>query len=172
MRRRHHFTPSAPVEKQWPAPRIPKRIISGGQTGVDRAALDIALERHIPCGGWCPKGRRAEDGVIPARYPLRETESSDYRIRTRRNVLDADATLILTRGTPTGGTALTYRCARHANKPCLVIDMKKGTDPAAIRAWLNGHRIGTLNVAGPRESHQPRIYRQALNLLRKVLACP
>jgi Circularly permutated YpsA SLOG family len=85
------------------------KIISGGQTGVDRAALDVALELGIPCGGWCPKGRRAEDGAIPDKYPVEENDSPEYPPRTARNVRAADGTLILTRGTPDRGTALTVR---------------------------------------------------------------
>ena len=83
------------------------RVISGGQTGVDRAALDAAFELALECGGWVPAGRRAEDGPVDARYPLRETAAGDYETRTRLNVRDSDATLILTRGRPSGGTALT-----------------------------------------------------------------
>ena len=87
------------------------RIVSGGQTGVDRAALDVALELSIPCGGWCPKGRKAEDGALPARYPLKETPSEEYAQRTTWNVRDSDGTLILTHGAPTGGTG-TFRSRR------------------------------------------------------------
>ena len=128
-------------------------IISGGQTGVDRAALDAALELGIPCGGWCPKGRKAEDGPIPERYPLKETDSSSYPVRTEMNVRDSDGTLILTWGRPTGGTALTIRLARRHGKPCLVVDLKKPPDPSSLRAWLEKKQIGVLNVAGPRESN-------------------
>ena len=88
-----------------------RRVVSGGQTGVDRAALDAAIERGIPCGGWAPRGRRAEDGLIPAHYPVHETESDRYPVRTRANVRDSDATLILCRGRPSGGTAFTIACA-------------------------------------------------------------
>src|SRR5437660_8666127 len=97
------------------------KLISGGQTGVDRAALDVALELGLPCGGWCPRGRKAEDGVIPDRYPLAETPSPSYRQRTRWNVRDSDGTLILVRGRPTGGTALTLASARRLGKPVLVV---------------------------------------------------
>ncbi|MCD6446738.1 MAG: putative molybdenum carrier protein, partial [Candidatus Marinimicrobia bacterium] len=83
------------------------KIISGGQTGADRAGLDAAMELNIPVGGWCPKGRKSEDGPIDNKYPLQETTSGDYRVRTERNVKESDGTLIFTLGKPTGGTALT-----------------------------------------------------------------
>ncbi|MFQ5587063.1 MAG: putative molybdenum carrier protein, partial [Thermodesulfobacteriota bacterium] len=94
-------------------------IVSGGQTGVDRAALDVALELGIRCGGWCPKGRLAEDGVIDSRYHLDETGSKSYSQRTEWNVRDSDGTLILTVEEPTGGTALTIRAAEELGKPCI-----------------------------------------------------
>src|SRR5438552_18876277 len=110
--RRHHvICPKKGGDLQLFPVDAPLVIHSGGQTGVDRAALDVALELGLPCGGWCPKGRRAEDGPIPARYPLIETSSPFYPQRTKRNVLDSDGTLILTFGCPTGGTALTIRTA-------------------------------------------------------------
>jgi hypothetical protein len=108
---------------------IVRRIVSGGQTGVDRAALDVALALGYPCGGWCPRGRRAEDGPIDDRYPLTETKTDRYQERTRLNVRDADATLIVTRGYPVGGTRLTVDTAVRAGRPCLVIDLD--TAPAA-----------------------------------------
>ncbi len=151
------------------------KILSGGQTGVDRAALDVALEAGVPCGGWCPLGRRAEDGRIPDRYPLRETESADYSERTERNVRDSDGTLIVTRGPLSGGTALTERCARRLGRPVLIVDLDKD-DPehwaACIRDWIATHGIRVLNVAGPRESQQPGIYDAARQLLSTVLASP
>jgi predicted Rossmann fold nucleotide-binding protein DprA/Smf involved in DNA uptake len=145
-------------------------IVSGGQTGVDRAALDVALELGIPCGGWCPRGRLAEDGPIPARYPLRESASPDYAERTRLNVRDSDATLVLTRGAPTGGTALTLRLADELGRPALVLDLATAPRPEAAARWIAGRGIAVLNVAGPRESGAPGIYAEAAAFLRAALA--
>ena len=146
------------------------KIISGGQTGVDRAALDAAIELGITGGGWCPKGRASEDGPIPDRYPLTETPFADPAQRTEWNVRDADATLIIAQGKLTGGTARTQRLATSQPKPCLVINPTEATSTATVRAWLNEHAVTTLNVAGPRASTDPDIYELAQQLLRKVLA--
>lgn len=151
-------------------PVRPQRIVSGGQTGVDRAALDVALALGIACGGYCPKGRRAEDGPIAAHYPLTETASPDYPERTARNVRETDGTLILTLGAPGGGTALTRELAERHGKPCLVIDLAAPGDPRAVGVWLARHGIRALNVAGPRESTRPGIHRRASDFLQRVLA--
>ena len=145
------------------------KIVSGGQTGVDRAAMDIAMELGLSCGGWCPKWRKAEDGIIPAKYQLEETPSADYRQRTEWNVRDSDGTLILTVGPVSGGTALTADFAEKHNRPCFVVDLS--ADPAieSIRRWIEQNRIRTLNVAGPPESRQPGIYDQAAAVLRRLL---
>ncbi len=145
------------------------RVVSGGQTGVDRAALDAALQLGLPCGGWCPRGRRAEDGPIAPCYPLRETPSEDYAQRTEWNVRDSDATLVLTGGRPAGGTALTIWMARRLGKPVLVLDLVARPDPHAVRSWAEGAGVATLNVAGPRESQQPGIHAQALPFLVQAL---
>src|SRR5690606_31296737 len=110
------------MNAQPPGVPRPQLIISGGQTGVDRAALDAALALGIEHGGWCPLGRWAEDGRIPERYRLRETNSPDYAVRTCRNVDEADATLIVAPAPLIGGTRLTYEYAVQTGKPCLVID--------------------------------------------------
>lgn len=144
------------------------RVVSGGQTGVDRAALDLALERGIPCGGWCPAGRAAEDGPIAARYPLRETPSADPAQRTRWNVRDSDATLILAAEPLHGGTALTRSAAQEAGRPVRVVD-PAGGDAAGVRAWLDDLAPAVLNVAGPRESECPGIQDLARRFLREVL---
>ena len=148
----------------------PQRVVSGGQTGVDRAALDVAIELGIPHGGWCPRGRRAEDGVVPARYALAEHASADYAARTEANVADTDATLILARGSLSGGTALTRDVARRLRKPFLIVDLGTDPEPTAVREWLAGHAVGVLNVAGPRESQRPGIGDEARAFLREVLA--
>ena len=143
-------------------------IVSGGQTGVDRAALDLALELGLACGGFCPRGRIAEDGRIDDRYPLIETPSADYAERTEWNIVHSDATLILHRGHLSGGTALTARLARRQGKPLRLVDLAEHPDPAAVAAWVASFRV--LNVAGPRQSQSPGIYRAAREFLRQVLA--
>ncbi len=147
-----------------------RRIVSGGQTGVDRAALDVAIARGIPHGGWCPRGRRAEDGRIPDRYALREHASPEYAQRTEQNVVDSDGTLVLTIGSPRDGTALTVRLAERHARPHLVVDLDDPPPPATVAAWIAAHALGVLNVAGPRESTQPGIGRKAMAYLEGVLA--
>jgi hypothetical protein len=151
---------------------VPLRIVSGGQTGVDRAALDVALELGWECGGWCPAGRAAEDGPIPARYPLRETPSADPAERTAWNVRDSDATLLLTTGAASPGTDLTRETARELGRPDYSWHVASPADAGSFRRWLQLYRIGTLNVAGPRESESPGVYAAARALLRTLLAGP
>ncbi len=150
-------------------PATIQKIVSGGQTGVDRAALDVALELLIPCGGWCPKGRLAVDGIIPARYPLQETESSDYAERTRLNVLDSDGTLILNVGELSGGTAYTVEVAQQNDKPFLVIPLDESPESQEVIDWIGQNNIQILNVAGPREEKHQNIYNIATGFLGKVL---
>jgi hypothetical protein len=146
-----------------------ERIISGGQTGVDRAALDVALRWGLSHGGWCPRGRLAEDGVIPAQYQLRQTESADYPVRTERNVIDSDGTLIIYRTRLVGGTALTRRLAVKHQRPCCVVDLARRVRTARVRRWLVQHAIRNLNVAGPRESSAPGIGRATRDFLVSLL---
>lgn len=151
------------------------RIIAGGQTGADRAALDVALERGLDCGGWCPKGRLAEDGTIPSKYPLRETSSAEYPPRTRANVQEADATVIFDApGKVSRGTALTVRCCKAANKPFLVLsgfpDVQ--ADVAQLAAFLTKVQPNALNVAGNRESGTPGIYLHVRQVLTVCLGKP
>ncbi len=146
-----------------------ERVHSGGQTGVDRAALDTALRLGIPCGGWCPRGRLAEDGRIPRIYPLRETPSAEYAERTLWNVRDADGTLILTHGEPAGGTAVTRVFAMKEGTPYFVADLSASPRVEDALAWLRMHAIRTLNVAGPRESTVPGIYELACRFLETLL---
>jgi hypothetical protein len=133
-------------------------VVSGGQTGADRAALDWAIARAVPHGGWCPKGRRAEDGVLPDRYRLRETPSADYAQRTEWNVRDSDATLIVSIDPDlTGGSAYTALMARRLGKPCLHVARATG-DAATVRAFLERNQVRVLNVAGPRGSKEPGVH--------------
>ncbi len=148
------------------------RIISGGQTGADRAALDFALQHGIECGGWVPRGRMAEDGIIPAIYPnLIETETADLSVRTEFNVRDSDATLLLTHGIPTGGSALTNEIAKHLGKPLLHIDLNYIPLKLASKNlghWLQEVRPKILNVAGSRNSKDPEIYKLSKMLLESA----
>jgi hypothetical protein len=144
------------------------KVVSGGQTGVDRAALDAARAIGLPCGGWCPRGRRAEDGAIDVGYPLAETPSAAYAQRTEWNVRDSDATLVLTRGRARGGTALTIRLARRHGKALLVVDLSHDPSPEEAARWIAVHRVGVLNVAGPRESQRPGIGLDARAYLERV----
>jgi len=147
-----------------------ERIISGGQTGVDRAALDAALAVGIPAGGWCPAGRRAEDGTIPERYPLKELNSPEYETRTEMNVVDSDATLVLNTGELAGGTAFTVELAQKHCKPFLVVGLENDPDPVAVASWLEARKVRILNVAGPRESKRPGVYGAALRFLGRLFA--
>lgn len=146
-----------------------RKLISGGQTGVDRGALDAALDRGFPCGGSCPQGRRAEDGPIPARYPLAELATASYLARTHRNVADADATLILGAGPLTGGTRATEKHARKTGKPCMTVDPGDETALGNVRSWLANNEVRILNVAGPRESSCPGIALEAERLVGALL---
>ncbi len=145
------------------------KIVSGGQTGVDRAALDAAIAAGVPVGGWCPKGRLAEDGVISSEYPLQETASRLYRERTGLNVMDSDGTLILAEKILSGGTALTKSLADRYSKPLLAVNPADSAGIVKIRKWLTVNNIRILNVAGPRESTRPGSYDQAYRLMREVL---
>ena len=163
---------------------IVSKIISGGQTGADRGGLDAAIELGIPHGGWCPKGRLAEDGVVPDKYRLKEMGSSDYRkyrMPIKQNVIDSDATLILTIGKSTDGTELTIDYAVKHNKPFYIADLASPDDnniAGHICGWLENMNGGlnagnakkipdnpVLNIAGPRESKFPGIQERVKKIL-------
>jgi hypothetical protein len=127
------------------------------------------LALGLPVGGWCPQGRRAEDGVIPARYPLVETPERNDQVRTRRNIEDSDGTLILNLGALDGGTALTVAHARQVGQPCRGVALEAGIEPVAFRDWLAANSITVLNVAGPRESKRPGVYAAAYRCLEGLL---
>jgi hypothetical protein len=149
------------------------RIISGGQTGVDRGALDAALDAGFPCGGACPRDRRAEDGRIPERYPMTELASRDYRVRTEHNVVTSSGTLIIHCGELSAGTLATLRIAEALSKPVLVVDAAAMPAEAAApvaREWIQRKGIRVLNVAGPRWSSWAGGAAYARALVARILA--
>jgi len=149
-----------------------EKIISGGQTGVDRAALDWAINVGVQHGGWCPKGRLAEDGRIPSYYDLTETPSDDYAIRTEWNVRDSDATIIMSlHCSLSGGTELTQMLAVALGKPWMHVVADSGIDQATkqVRDFLSEYSVKSLNVAGPRESEEPGVGRFAMDILSRLL---
>jgi hypothetical protein len=147
---------------------VPDRIVSGGQTGVDRAALDVAIALGIEHGGWCPAGRLSEDGSVPSRYQLEETPSPDYPARTEQNVIDSDATLILYRQRLKGGTQLTRKICDRTFQPYLLIRLDRDSHQT-VRKWLSDQRPRSLNVAGPRESTCQGVYQQSFEFLMTAL---
>jgi hypothetical protein len=155
-----------------PRPKL-QRIVSGGQTGADRGGLDAAIELGIPHGGWCPKGRLAEDGLISKYYDLKETKESGYPTRTRLNVQESDGTVVFTFGEPTGGSALTLDEAEKAKKPVLNVDLEalRLVEVATIlREWCFAYRIKVLNVAGSRESKANGIQNQVREIVKVAFA--
>jgi hypothetical protein len=149
-----------------------QKIISGGQTGVDRGALDACLDLSFNCGGWCPAGRLAEDGAIDKKYPLRETEENEYSARTIKNIEEADGTLIIAPENFSGGTLFTYEIAKKKGKPVLVITPNPADNSLKISAiieWLVSHSIKILNVAGPRESQWPGAWSKSKQLISQLL---
>lgn len=152
------------------------KIVSGGQTGADRGALDAAIDLGLEHGGYCPAGRRAEDGRVPDRYRMIEMPGSDYAERTERNVLESDGTLLVTRGPPHGGSSLTAALAHRHLRPFLHIDLARhargdvDSVHSAIREWLAESRIQVLNVAGPREGDCHGIAQEVRSLLHAVLS--
>ena len=149
------------------------RIISGGQTGADRAAIDFAIEHNIPYSGWIPRGRKAEDGRLSEKYRLKEMPTDSYPKRTEMNIQDSDGTLIISHGKLTGGSALTRELAKRYKKPWIHLDMNKLSLSEAsdiLQAWMKKNQVNNLNVAGPRASKDPMIYETTFDVLESALA--
>ncbi len=146
-----------------------EKILSGGQTGVDRAALDAAMELGIACGGWCPAGRHADDGPIPVRYPLEETADMDHTVRTEHNVRDSDGTLMFYRGELQGGTAYAVLMAEQLGRPVLAVNLERPPAPAEVAAWLERNGVRRVHIGGQREKTSPGIYTASGRLIRDIL---
>jgi hypothetical protein len=149
------------------------KIISGGQTGVDRAALDVALKYGIECGGWCPAGRLDELGRIPDRYPVKELEEGSFAERTWQNVKDSDGTMIIYFDKLRGGTEYTVECCNKLQRPHVLIDAAKTSSECAAKLMVDlvqNHKIDILNVAGPRESEWANGYSYAFRTLEIFLS--
>ncbi|MBW2571411.1 MAG: putative molybdenum carrier protein, partial [Deltaproteobacteria bacterium] len=147
------------------------KIISGGQTGADQAALDVAVKLGILHGGWIPKGRITEVGILNDKYKLKEMETSNYNKRTEQNVVDSDGTLIISHGKLPGGSDYTREMALFHNRPWLHIDLNKTNSFQAagkIKSWIAENDIKVLNVAGPRASKDPLIYQATADILETV----
>jgi Circularly permutated YpsA SLOG family len=148
------------------------KVISGGQTGVDRAALDVSLKHGIDCGGWCPAGRLDEFGRIPDRYPVRELQAGGFAERTMQNVKDSDGTVVIYRRQIGGGTKQTVRFCVDLKRPHKLIDASKiRAEDAAnlITDFVRAKEIKILNVAGPRQSEWPEGYEYAFRVLERFL---
>jgi hypothetical protein len=146
------------------------KIVSGGETGVDRAGLDFAIKNGIAHGGFCPKGRLCErGGRIPDKYNLTETSSSDFRMNTAQNVQHSDGTLIISRGHPTGGTKLTAKNCISRKKQKFIIDANRKVKVDEFVQWVRDNKIVTLNIAGPRDSKQPNIGKDVKKILAELL---
>ena len=148
-----------------------KKIVSGGQTGADRAALDAAIKLGIPHGGWIPPGRKTEKGKLPLKYNLREMPTGGYTERTEQNVIDSDGTAILSHGRLSGGSEYTRKMAVRHDRPWIHIDLNLTTkfDAAVVLSkWVRNRRIGVLNIAGPRASHDPDIYNAVVGIVESV----
>jgi len=148
-----------------------KKVISGGQTGADRAGIDAAIEMGISYGGWLPKGRKAEDGTVPGKYSfMQEMTRGGYPKRTEQNIIDSDGTVIFSHGKLSTGSALTVNLAKKHQRPWLYIDLSlRRNQIISVQDWLIDYDIQVLNVAGSRESKHPGIHDQVKDILIQVL---
>lgn len=152
--------------------QVIERIVSGGQTGADQGGLDAAIKAGVPHDGWCPAGRRSEDGPIPSKYQLQETAEWEYPRRTRLNIQESDGTLIFTVGKPTGGSKLTFSLCEELTKPHLHVDLEFPDPSMAVEQivdFIDVYGLKTLNVAGSRESKVPGIQAAVAHIMWDVL---
>lgn len=148
------------------------KIISGGQTGADRAALDVAIKFNMPYAGWIPRGRRTEEGPLPEKYRLFQMATTDYRDRTRQNIIDSQGTVVICRGALTGGSLLTRQFAKVVGRPCCQVDLSHNDTfegAVILHSFILENRLSVLNVAGPRASQDPGIYFEVKSILEAVL---
>lgn len=151
---------------------ILSKIVSGGQTGADRGALDAALDLNFSCGGWCPEGRLAEDGPIPSKYPLIELAHAGYPERTLKNLLDSDGTVVIFFDKLSGGSLETMEWCKERNKPIKTIDgniISANNAAVSLIRFISEFNIHTLNVAGPRLSKKPRSYQYTYEVIYRLL---
>jgi hypothetical protein len=151
------------------------KLVTGGQTGVDRAMLDFCLDHRIRCGGWCPEGRKAEDGIIDLKYPLKEFPGASYKIRTAANVVDSDATVIIFENRMEGGTLKSFEFVRKEKKPFLLLDMSvmdAALAASRLTEFLKNHTPVTLNFSGPRKSDWPGGYETCYKILQHLYTGP
>jgi hypothetical protein len=160
-------------QKQRQGITMIKKVVSGGQTGADQAALDIAIKLGVPYGGWIPRGRKTEAGPLPETYKLQEMPDENYASRTRQNVIDSSGTLIISHGELTGGSEYTMELAIANHRPWLHIDMSAAQPGAAaksIKKWVKSNKISILNVAGSCASRDPEIYQATSEIMEAVLS--
>ncbi|MFQ5469944.1 MAG: putative molybdenum carrier protein [Gammaproteobacteria bacterium] len=146
-----------------------EKIVSGGQTGVDRAALDAAIQQGVPIGGWCPEGRLADDGPIDNRYPLQEVADTDHTVRTEFNVRDSDGSLMIYRDKLHGGTAYALEMAKRMAKPVMAVNLDDSPDPKELIKWIKQNELKTLHIGGQREDTSPGIYGISLALITQII---
>lgn len=149
-----------------------KKIVSGGQIGVDQAALDVAIKLGVPHGGWIQKGRKTQRGILPEKYQLKEMPVAGFKDRIEQNVIHSDGTLIISHGELTGGADYSQKMAKEHNRPCLHIDLNEASVDMAgskINTWIIENEIEVLNVTGSRTSEDAKIYKETMVIVEEII---